>query len=187
MAPRLIAYLFAGALALTWLDLPEGFTRYAAVIGLILVSAYVDTSIRGRKQRQAPPGNVVSLLGYRKAAGRQSGSAALRERRGMRRVFASPEHSEADELAQLLRTEGMKPIVVTSKPAGTREPTQFEIRLATQEAERAKPLVNWFKVRLGKSSHYSRSQSRGVGPGHGAAAGGGWTCPPRHLPAPPGA
>ena len=69
----------------------------------------------------------------------------------MKLVFASPAQSEADELLQLLRNEGLRAVLVTRNATGKQATLQFEIRLPHREAKRAQPLVELFKLRAAKN------------------------------------
>ncbi len=152
MATRLLTYLVGGALVIMWIAPEDGIFRYALIIALIVVGAYVDAWTRGWRKSAVGKTNVVSLLGYRKnhprAPAQQGG---FRERRSMALAFATTEQGEAEELIKLLRGEGMRPVLVTAKTADGQHRVRFEIRLAHQEAEQAKSLINWFKLKQGKT------------------------------------
>jgi hypothetical protein len=151
MATRLLIYLVSGALLVMWIAPPEGLYRYGLIVALIIVAAYVDTWTRARRSTKPDRSNVVSLLGYRKHHHRQTpAQQALRERRSMTPVFASHSQAEAEELAQLLRGEGLRPVLVTAQSSDRPHRIRFEIRLAQPESERAQALVKWFKLRAGK-------------------------------------
>jgi len=149
MATRLLLYLFSGALLIMWIAPPEGLSRYALIIALIIVGAYIDAWTLGR-HAEPDRTNVVSLLGYRKHHRQASSSLQARERRTMTPVFASHSQIEADELAQLLRGEGLRPVLVTAHTSDRPHRIRFEIRLAHHEAERAQALVKWFRLKAEK-------------------------------------
>jgi hypothetical protein len=150
MASRLAIYLVSGALLMMWIAPPEGLYRYGLIVAWIMVVAYVDAWTRGWRKSTPERGNVVQMPGHRRTAHRPGGTLqALRERRSMALVFGALSQAEADELAGLLRAEGMHPVVVTSQfPGGSR--TRFEIRLPPRETERAQAMIKWFKLKAGK-------------------------------------
>lgn len=151
MATRLAIYLVSGALLVMWVAPPEGLYRYALIVALIIVAAYLDAWSRGGRKSKPDRSNVVSLLGYRKHHPRpHPGPAGARERRTMSPVFASYHQAESDELMQLLRGEGLRPVLVTAHAPDRSNRIRYEIRLAHHEAERAQALVKWFKLRAGK-------------------------------------
>lgn len=145
---RAFIYLVAGALLVTWVSPPPGLLRYALIIGLILGAAFVDHWLRGRgRQGRSAATNVVSLLGHRRPRGRAAGGLSpFRERRGLRVVYSSAVQADADELLELLRTEGLRPIMVSQNTTFRQSPPQFEIRLPEHEARKARSLIEMFKL-----------------------------------------
>jgi hypothetical protein len=151
MATRLLIFLVSGALLVMWIAPPEGLYRYALIVALIIVAAYVDAWSRGGRKAKPHRANVVSLLGYRKHHARpHAGPPGARERRAMTPVFSSHIQVEADELGQLLRGEGLRPVLVTAQSSDRSHRIRYEIRLTHPEAERAQALVKWFKLQAGK-------------------------------------
>ena len=150
MATRLLIYLVSGALLVMWIAPPEGLYRYGLIIALIIVAAYVDAWTRVGRKSSPDRSNVVSLLGYRKHHHRQGTAQQARERRSMTPVFSSQSQAEADELVQLLRGEGLRPVLVTAQSSERSFRIRYEIRLVHHEVERAQALVKWFKLRAGK-------------------------------------
>lgn len=152
MATRLFLFLFSGSLLISWIAPPDGLSRYALIIAFIIVGAYVDAWTRGGRQsgEEEDRPNVVSLAGYRKHHRQTAFSAHGRERRSMAPVFASHVQSEADELAKLLRVEGLHPVLVTAQTTEKPHRTRYEIRLAHHESERGQALVKWFRLKAEK-------------------------------------
>ena len=150
MASRLAIYLVSGALLMMWIAPPEGLYRYGLIVAWIMVAAYVDAWTRGWRASPPERGNVVPMPGHRRAGHRPGGTLqALRERRSMALVFGTHSQTEADELAGLLRGEGLHPVVVTSQlPESPR--TRFEILLPPREGERDQAMIKWFKLKAGK-------------------------------------
>jgi len=150
MASRLAIYLVSGALLMMWIAPPESLYRYGLIVAWIMVAAYVDAWTRGWRKSPPERGNVVQMPGHRRAVHRPGGTLqALRERRSMALVFGAHSQAEAEELAGLLRGEGLHPVVVTSQiPDSSR--IRFQIRLPPREAERAQAMIKWFRLKAGK-------------------------------------
>lgn len=146
MATRLVLYLFSGALFITWIAPPEGLSRYALIVALIIIGAYADAWSRGGREAAPDRANVVPMLGYRKHH-RASSTFQARERRSMAPVFSSHSQTEADELVHLLREEGLRPVLVTAHTSDRPHRIRFEIRLTHHEAERSQALVKWFRLK----------------------------------------
>ena len=147
---RGMTYLVAGALLAMWIDPPPGIMRYGLIVAIIVGAAFLDAQFRGRRRGGAVSAKVVSLFGRRSGAAQSSKQSGTRESRGMQLVFASPARSEADELLELLRGEGMRPVLASQNPMDRERSLQFEIRLPRAEAQRAQSTIELFKLRSTK-------------------------------------
>jgi len=150
MASRLAIYLSSGALLMMWIAPPEGIYRYGLIVAWIMVVAYVDAWTRAFRKASPERENVVQIPGHRRGAHRNlMPLQGLRERKTMALVYSTHSPSEAEELAALLRGEGMRPVVISSH-VSDRPRARYEVRLPPREAERAQAMIKWFGTKAGK-------------------------------------
>lgn len=137
---------------LVWIDPPGGFAQYALILLLIVGSAYVDLWFFSQRKTKWPGKNVVSLEKARQSRNRrQNPSAGNRERRILHTVYSSGFHPEVDELLNLLRAEGLNPIMVSAGSSQSEAGPVYEVRLSEKEAVKAKPLIQFFLVKSAKT------------------------------------
>ena len=138
---RTFAYLFGGGLVLTWLEPTDGAFRVLAIGGLIVAMAYLDGFL-GHGASAPGDGRVVSLKAYRaRRKARAENGTASRGRRILRPVFSSAYHRDVETLLQVLRAEGMNPMMVTQNRSGSKNAHFYLVMLPEGEVERAKPLI----------------------------------------------
>jgi len=138
---RFLLYVVGGALLMTLVDLPGGWVRLLAVLALIVAAAYLDHWITSApRPGRAAPDNLVSLKAWRQ---RPAAGPAPRERRAPQPVYATPLQAEAESLLQVLRAEGLRPVMVMQNRQGGGD-VIYEIRVGTAELKRARPLVDLF-------------------------------------------
>ncbi|MCZ6472868.1 MAG: hypothetical protein O7A08_11985 [SAR324 cluster bacterium] len=149
---RIGLYLAGGGLLLTWLQLPEGVLGVLTIIAMIVVFAYVDTLLR---RHPAPPINhpkVVSMGAFRaRQSSRSAGAMGPRERKVLRPVYNSIYYGDVDSLLQILRAEGLNPMMVTNNSSGAKNGPLYMIMLPDREIRRAKPLIDVYVVQTAKT------------------------------------
>ena len=146
---RIFAYPVGGGLFLTWFEPPDGALRFFLIGGMIIAFGYLD-GILTRRAASSNGGRVVSLRAFRARQKKRSGSAGARERRILRPVFSSAYHGEVETLLQLLRAEGMSPMMVTQNRKETRDSPFYMVMLPESEIERARPLINRYAAETAK-------------------------------------
>lgn len=142
-------YLLGGALILTWAAPPKGLMSGALSFMLIVAGALLDHFLikRGKMQQSSNP-NVLSMSSFKASRSkRQTSPSGNRERRVLHPVFSSPFHGEVQALMNLLRSEGLSPIMLSSKAEGTLENALYEVRLPEKEVQQAKPLIMLFQIK----------------------------------------
>lgn len=145
-------YLICGGLLLTWIDPPAGFTGYVLIVGLILCFAYLDILLAKRNRQTGNDPKVVSMGAFRAQNQRSSGpSPGGRERRVLRPAYTSAYYAEVDALLQILRGEGLNPMMVTQNRSGSRSSPIYMIMLSEKELRRAKPMIDLYVMQSAKT------------------------------------
>lgn len=142
---RIAIYLLGGGLFLSWFAPEGGITGVVVILALIVLCAYFDAFFFGRHKRPATSDKVVSLGDYKAQRKRRPGQAdGGRERRALQPVFHSSHQSEAEELTQILRAGGVRPLMVTQSPGGEKGSPPFKVMVPEAELGRAKPIVDLY-------------------------------------------
>jgi hypothetical protein len=143
---RIFFYLLGGGLLLTWLAPPEGLFRLLFIAGLILAFAYLD-ALLSRRASSSTGGKVVSLGAFKaKQKSRTEGSGIGRERRGLRPVYSSVFRSDVESLLEVLRAEGMNPMMVTQNRGGAKNLPFYMVMLQEKDAAQAKPIIDLYAI-----------------------------------------
>lgn len=143
---RITAYLLGGGLLLTWLNPPEGLVGYLIVGALIIAFAYLDALLAGRSGR-AGGDKVVSLKAFKaRQKTRAEGGTGGRERRVLRPVYSSTFRGDVESLLQVLRAEGMNPMMVTQNRGGAKNSPFYMVMLPEKDVARAKPLIDLYTM-----------------------------------------
>lgn len=125
---------------------------YALIVVLILCFAYLEVYLSRRHRRTSNDPKVVSMGAYRaKNQGGESFAGGSRERKVLRPAYSSAYHSDVDALLQILRGEGMNPMMVTQGRSGSQSSPVYMIMLSERELRRAKPLIDLYVVQSAKS------------------------------------
>ncbi len=148
---RIAIYLVGGGLLLSWVAPQGGLTRVVAILALIVLCAYLDAFFFGRRKRDLSSDKVVSLGSFRAQRNRRPNQPdGGRERRVLQPVFNSSYLGEAESLTQILRAEGVRPLMVTQSPIGEKGSPHFKVMVPEAELGRAKPIVDLFLARSTK-------------------------------------
>lgn len=149
---RIALYLTGGGLLLVWLDPPAGIMQYILIAGLILAFAYLDSFIARRSRVAGNNPKVISMGAFRARQKHRAGTAAAgRERRVLRPAYSSAYHSEVDALLQILRSDGLNPMMVTQNRSGAMASPVYMIMLPEKELRQAKPLIDLYVVQSAKA------------------------------------
>lgn len=148
---KICVYLICGGLLLTWIDPPAGFTGYVLIVGMILAFAYLDIYFSRRYRQTSNDPKIVSMGAYRAKHSRGGGMPAGRERQVLRPAYSTAYHSDVDALLQILRSEGMNPMMVTQNRGGARSSPLFIVMLPERELRRAKPLIDLYVIQSAKA------------------------------------
>lgn len=144
--------MVCGGLLLTWIDPPAGLMGYVLIVGMILCFAYLEIYLSRRHRRGSNDPKVVSMSAYRAKNQRGEGfTGGSRERKMLRPAYSSAYYSDVDALLQILRDEGMNPMMVTQGRSGSQSSPEYMIMLSEKELRRAKPLIDLYVVQSAKS------------------------------------
>ena len=77
--------------------------------------------------------------------------ASVRERKVLRPAYSSAYYSDVDALLEILRAEGMNPMMVTQNRSGSRSSSLYMIMLSEKELRRAKHLIDLYVVQSAKT------------------------------------
>ena len=149
---KISLYLVSGGLLLTWIDPPAGITGYVLIVGLILGFAYLDIFLSRRSSGKSNDPKVVSMGEFRARQHQGGGfTGGNRERRVLIPAYSSAYLSDVDALMQILRSEGMNPMMVTQNRSGSKSAPHYMIMLPEKEHRQAKPLIDLYLVQTAKT------------------------------------
>jgi hypothetical protein len=149
---RIAMYIGGGGLLVTLADPPGGFAQFALVLLVIVGAAYTDHWLTRKRPQNWMGGNVISMDSVRQSRRKRHASqAAVREKRVFQPVYSSAFHQEVQELLDLLRSEGLNPVMVSQRPSRGESSPIYEVRLPAKEVSKAKPLVQFFQVKSAKT------------------------------------
>lgn len=149
---RITIYTGGGGLLATLVDPPSGFAQFALVLLVIVGAAYMDHWLTRKRPPKWVGENVISMDSARQSRSKRHGSqTAMREKRVFQPVYSSAFHPEVQELLDLLRAEGLNPMMVSQRPSKGESSPIYEVRLPAKEVSKAKPLIQFFQVKSAKT------------------------------------
>lgn len=149
---RIAMYIGGGGLLATLADPPGGFAQFALVLLVIVGGAYTDRWLSRKRPPKWMGGNVISMDSVRQShRKRHVGQAAVREKRVFQPVYSSAFHQDVQELLDLLRSEGLNPMMVSQRPSRGESSPIYEVCLPAKEVAKAKSLVQFFQVKSAKT------------------------------------
>lgn len=145
-------YLGGGGLVIMWIDPPRGLGQHLLILALIVGASYLDYWLFQSRPSYSKGGNIVSLADLRHARNRRQGTGGMsRERRVLQMVFSTRVQGEVEDLLDMLRAEGLNPMMVSQGGGMGQNGTVFEVRLPEKEVQKAKPLIQFFVVKSAKT------------------------------------
>ncbi len=133
---------------MTWLEPSEGIFRHLVVLALIVAFAYLEAQIAKRRRVPTDDPKVVSFKAFRARQKRRSEiGPSGRDRRVFRPVYTSGSLSDADGLLQIMRAEGLNPMMVTQSRGGGGNAASYVVMLPDGEVAKAKPIIDLHGVR----------------------------------------
>ena len=149
---RIAMYIGGGGLLATLADPPGGFAQFALVLLVIVGAAYMDHWLTRKRPQKWMGDNVISMDSVRQSRSKRHGSqTAVREKRVFQPVYSSAFHPEVQELLELLRTEGLNPMMVSQRLSRGDSSPVYEVRLPAKEVSKAKPLIQFFQLKSAKT------------------------------------
>jgi hypothetical protein len=104
-------------------------------------------ALLSRRASSSTGGKVVSLGAFKaKQKSRTEGSGVGRERRGLRPVYSSVFRSDVESLLEVLRAEGMNPMMVTQNRGGAKNLPFYMVMLQEKDAAQAKPIIDLYAI-----------------------------------------
>ena len=140
----------AGGLVLTLVDPPNGIIKYGLIFAIIAGGAYLDRWLLQPRPSRLKGANVVSMQNYQQSRNQRLGTHGhFRERRAFEQVFTTNLHDEIQELLELLRSDGLNPMMVSE--SRTNGESVYQLHLPTQELAKARPILKFFHVKTAKN------------------------------------
>ena len=146
---HIILYLSGGGLILSWLNPAEGMARFALIPGVILLLAVAHSALnQGKYSSQG----VVSLKAFQSGKRKDQKANAVKDRRVLQMVFHTFYYEEVEQLVQIMRDKGLRPMMVTQSKTGDFGEPLYQIMLPEAEVRRGQALTERFR---GKREHSS--------------------------------
>jgi len=146
-------YLGGGGLLLSWLNPPEGLGKVMMVGGVILLLALIHNMLNPGSAGMRVANEVASMKQYRTEKKKTAQEAEpTRDKNKLQSVFHTFSYDEVEQLVEIMRAKGLRPMMVTQSKTGDFGEPVYQIMLPEAEVKRGKALAKRFPVKTQQSS-----------------------------------